>query len=66
MGNISTERFTVKLYVLNCRIRSVQRGLNCFGMRRDCEDSSSRRDDFIVGSGRSSVEDDDVCKGYMS
>lgn len=66
MGNIPTVGFAVESDVFNCGIRSVQCGLEGFRMRRDREDSPSRSEDLIVGSGRSGMEDDDVCRDYVS
>ena len=66
MGNIPTVRFAVESDIFNCGIRSIQCSLKGFRMGRDREDSSSRSDNLIVGSGCSGVEDDDVCRDYMS
>jgi hypothetical protein len=66
MGDISTIRFAINLNVVNCGIRCVQCSLKGFGMCRDCEYSPTRCDDFIVGPGRSSMEDNDICRDPMS
>lgn len=66
MTDVPTVRFAVELNVVDCGVRCVQRTLKGLGVRRDCEDSSARRDDFIVGSGRSSMEDDSIYNDLIS
>ena len=66
MTDVPTVRFAVKLNVVDCGVRFVQCSLKGLGVRRDCEYSSTRRDGFIVGSGRSSVEDDGIYNDLIS
>jgi len=66
MSYISTVGFTIELDVFDCGICSVQCSLEGFGVSRDCEDSSTRCDDLVAGSGRPGMEDYDVYRDLMS
>jgi hypothetical protein len=56
--------FAVKFNVVDGGVRCVQYSLKGLGVRRDCEDSSARCDDLIVGSGDSEMKYDGYLRQY--